>query len=81
MIVLYLTKIFLIIIILLETFLSYLIALIIILQSAIPPITAVPLVTEWVNGDRAIVSQFIVASFAFSLISLPAMIYLFDILF
>jgi predicted permease len=73
--------IFLVIILLLKPVLSYTIALIIILQSAVPPITAVPLVTERVNGDRAIVNQFIVASFAFSLISIPAMIYLFDILF
>ena len=73
--------IFLVIILLLKPVLSYPIALIIILQSAVPPITAVPLVTERVNGDRAIVNQFIVGSFAFSLISIPAMIYLFDIFF
>ncbi len=73
--------IFLVIIILLKPILSYPIALIIILQSAVPPITAVPLVTERVDGDRAIVNQFMVVSFAFSLISIPTMIYLFDIFF
>jgi predicted permease len=73
--------IFLGIIILLKSVLSYPIALIIILQSAVPPITAVPLVIERVDGDRAIVNQFIVSSFAFSLISIPIMIYLFDMFF
>lgn len=70
--------IFLGIIFLLKSALSYSIALIIILQSAVPPITAVPLVTERVDGDRIIVNQFIVASFAFSLISIPIMIFLLD---
>jgi len=73
--------IFLGIILLLKPVLSYSIALIIILQSAVPPITAVPLVTERVNGNRAIVNQFVVFSFAFSLISIPTMIYLLDIFF
>ena len=73
--------IFLGIIILLKSILSYPIALLIIMQSAVPPITAVPLVIERVNGDRAIVNQFIVASFAFSLISIPIMLYLFSMFF
>jgi len=73
--------IFLGIIILLKSILSYPIALLIIIQSAVPPITAVPLVTERVDGNRTIVNQFIVASFAFSLISIPIMIYLFSMFF
>jgi len=73
--------IFLVIIILLKPFLSYSIALIIILQSSLPPITAVPLVTERVGGDRTIVNQFIVVSFVFSLISIPIIILLFDVFF
>jgi hypothetical protein len=73
--------IFLGIIIMLKSILSYPIALIIILQSAVPPITAIPLVIERVDGDRSIVNQFIVASFVFSLISIPTMIYLLDIFF
>ncbi|MCX6664756.1 MAG: AEC family transporter [Euryarchaeota archaeon] len=59
----------------------YVVALLIILQSAVPPITAVPLLTERAGGDRAIVNQFVVASFAFSLLSIPLMIGLFSIIF
>jgi len=60
---------------------SYHIALLIMLQSAIPPITAVPLVTERSGGNRAIVNQFLVASFVFSLISISFMIWLFSLFF
>jgi len=59
----------------------YYIALIILLQSAVPPVTTVPLVTERLGGDRSIVNQFIVGSFGSSLISIPIMIYLFEIFF
>lgn len=60
---------------------AYPIALIILLESAVPPVTAVPLVTERVGGNRGIVNQFIVASFASSLASIPVMIYLFSMFF
>jgi malate permease and related proteins len=60
---------------------SYPVALLIILQSAIPPVTAVPLVTERCGGNRAIVNQFLVASFLFSLISIACMIWLFSLFF
>lgn len=60
---------------------SYHIALIVLLQSAVPPVTAVPLVTERSGGDRSIVNQFIVGSFVISLISIPIMIYLFEMFF
>jgi predicted permease len=59
----------------------YHIALLLILQSAIPPVTAVPLVTERSGGNRAIVNQFLVASFVFSLISISFMIWLFSLFF
>jgi len=73
--------IFLGIIVLLKSVITYPVALIIILQSAVPPITAVPLVIERVTGDRAIVNQFIVASFIVSLITIPTMIYLLNLFF
>ncbi len=57
---------------------SYHIAIIFLLQSAVPPVTAVPLVTERSGGNRSIVNQFIVASFILSLASIPIMIYLFE---
>jgi predicted permease len=60
---------------------SYHIALLILLESAIPPVTAVPLVTERSGGNRAIVNQFLVASFIFSLISISIMIWLFSLFF
>ena len=60
---------------------DYIIALIILLQSAVPPVTSVPLVTERANGNRSIVNQFVVASFIFSLISIPLMIMLFSMFF
>lgn len=60
---------------------SYHIALLIILQSAVPPITAVPIVTERSGGNRFITNQFIVASFILSLLTLPIMIFLFSILY
>lgn len=60
---------------------SYHIALLLILQSAIPPVTAVPLVTERSGGNRAIVNQFLVASFIFSLISISSIIWFFSLFF
>lgn len=69
--------IFLFILINLKDFISYNIALILMIQSAMPPITSVPIVTERVGGNRSIVNQFIVSSFITSLISIPLMLYLF----
>jgi len=60
---------------------DYFIALLLLIQSAVPPVTAVPLLTERVGGNRTIVNQFIVASFLVSLGSIPLMIWLFDIFF
>lgn len=73
--------IFLTILIFLKDFVSYPIALILIIQSAVPPVTAVPLVVERSNGDRSIVNQFIVGSFITSLFSIPLVIYIFSIYF
>lgn len=56
-------------------------AFIILLQAAVPPITAIPIFAERCGGNRAIASQFIVGSFVFSVISIPAMIYLFSVFF
>jgi predicted permease len=59
----------------------YPIALILILQSAVPPVTAIPLLTERAGGNRAIVNQFIVSSFITSLLTIPLMISLFSTFF
>jgi len=55
----------------------YPVALIIFLQSAVPPISAIPIVTERYGRNSAITNQFIVASYFFLLISLPMMFSLF----
>jgi predicted permease len=53
-------------------------ALIVMLQAAVPPITAIPILVERCGGNRQIASQFVVASFIFSVFSIPAVIYLFS---
>ena len=60
---------------------AYPIAMILFLQSAIPPITAIPIEAERQGGNRSITNQFILASFVFSIISIPAMFNLFTMYF
>jgi predicted permease len=57
---------------------SYNIALILMIESAVPPVTAIPLVTDRNGGNSAIVNQFLLSSFLFSLISIPLVMYLFN---
>jgi len=71
--------VFLLIIILIRP--PYPIALILLLQSAVPPVTAVPLLTERAGGNRLIVNQFIVASFIMSLLTIPVMVFFFSTFF
>jgi malate permease and related proteins len=54
------------------------IAFLMLLEAAIPPITAIPIFTQRLGGNRAITNQFIVASFIFSIVSIPAMLFLFS---
>jgi len=54
------------------------VALIVIIQAAVPPITAIPILVERCGGNRQIASQFVVGSFIFSIASIPAVIYLFN---
>ncbi len=56
----------------------YMIAFLIMIQASVPPVTAIPVITEREGGNRNIVNQYMVASFLFSLLSLPAMIMLFS---
>jgi malate permease and related proteins len=60
---------------------DYPVALLIILEAAVPPITAIPIFTERSGGNRNITNQFIVASFIFSVVSIPLVIYLFSLFF
>jgi predicted permease len=57
---------------------SYNVALIIFLQSAVPPITSIPILVSRQRGNRPIACQFLVASFLFSLVSIPIMVMLFS---
>ncbi len=59
----------------------YHIALIILLQSAVPPISAIPIVTERCGGNASIVNQFIFSSYIVLLISIPIMVSLFTMFF
>jgi predicted permease len=56
---------------------AYPIALILFLQSAAPPITGIPIQTQRHGGNSSITNQFILASFAFSIFSIPLMFNLF----
>jgi predicted permease len=60
---------------------SYNIALMIILQSAMPPITAIPIMAERAGGNRTITNQFVFASFLVALISIPLVVAVFNIFF
>ena len=60
---------------------DYNVALIIFLQSAVPPITGVPIITEREGGNTSITNQFILASFVFSIISIPLIFILFTTFF
>jgi len=53
-------------------------AYMIILQAAVPPITAIPIFAERCGGNRALASQFIVGSFVFAILSIPAVLFLFS---
>jgi predicted permease len=57
------------------------ISIIIILQSAVPPITAIPILTQRCGGNQGITDQFLVGSFLFSLVSIPVILYLFSLFF
>jgi len=54
------------------------VALIVMLQAAVPPITAIPILVERCGGNQKIASKFVVASFIFSIFSIPASLYLFS---
>ena len=59
----------------------YSIALLIIIQSAVPPVTAIPVVVENEGGRREVVNQFLFTSALFTLFSIPFIMYLFGFLY
>ncbi len=56
---------------------AYPVALIMFLESAVPPITGIPIQTQRHGGNSSITNQFILASFVFSILSIPLMFNLF----
>ena len=58
--------------------LPYDVALLYILQSAVPPITGTPIMTERGGGNKSISNQFVFSSFAFSVVSIPSMFWFFS---
>jgi hypothetical protein len=57
---------------------DYTIALIIILEAAVPPITGIPIFAERSGGNRTLASQLVVSSFLVSILSIPAFVMLFS---
>ena len=57
---------------------AYNIALLFFLESAVPPVTATPILTERAGGNKAISNQFVLSSFIFSIVSVPTMFHLFS---
>jgi predicted permease len=56
----------------------YGVALLFLLQAAVPPVTASPILTERAGGNKGISTQFVFSSFIFSVISIPLIFLLFD---
>lgn len=57
---------------------AYGIALLFILESAVPPVSATPILTERAGGNKPISNQFVFSSFIFSIVSIPAIFHLFS---
>ena len=56
---------------------AYPVALIMFLESTVPPITGIPIQTQRHGGNSSITNQFILGSFVFSILSIPLMFNLF----
>jgi predicted permease len=57
---------------------SYSIALLFLLQAAVPPVTATPILTERAGGNKSISNQFVLSSFIFSIVTVPTVFRLFS---
>ena len=57
---------------------AYGIALLFILQAAVPPVTSTPILTERAGGNKSICNQFVFSSFIFSVITIPLIFWLFS---
>jgi len=57
---------------------AYGIAMLFILEAAVGPITGTPIMVERAGGNKSIANQFVLSSFIFSIISIPAIFWLFS---
>lgn len=57
---------------------EYNLAFIILVQAAVPPLTTLPVVMSRVGGERSLVNQFLISSFAFSILSIPLILFMFE---
>ena len=57
------------------------VATLIIIQAAVPPLSAVPVLTERARGNVALTNQFLVSSFMFSIITIPLTMWCFSYFF
>jgi predicted permease len=57
---------------------DYSLALIFILEAAVPPITGTPIMTERAGGNKSISNQFVLSSFVFSIVSIPVIFLIFN---
>ncbi len=54
------------------------VATLIIIQAAVPPLSAIPVLTERAGGNVALVNQFLISSFIFSIITIPLAMWCFS---
>ena len=57
------------------------VATLIIIQAAVPPLSAVPVLTERARGNVALANQFLVSSFICSILTIPLSMWLFSVLY
>ncbi len=57
------------------------VAFLILLLSAVPPITAIAIIGKEYNRNIALINQFLVSSFIFSIITIPVFVYIFNYYF
>ena len=56
----------------------YEVALLVVLQASVPPMTAAPILIERMNGNKSVANQFLLGSFLVSLVSIPVIFYVFE---
>ncbi|MEA3496975.1 MAG: AEC family transporter [Bacteroidota bacterium] len=60
---------------------AFSVAFLIFLLSAVPPITAIPILTNKVGGNVSLTNQFLISSFLVSIISIPLLMLVFELFF